>query len=250
MSTAQQVPLLPEIANGKASLPERLIELALAQNIDADKLAKLMELKLTWDREEARKAYIAALQQFKANPPQINKTKHVQFPSSKGGDVDYWHAQLEDIVPLIGEALRAVGITHSWRTSDANGKTTVTCVFTHKDGHSQDESTLSGPPDTSGGKNNVQAIGSTVTYLQRYTLLSACGLAAKGTDNDGRTEGLSETAIDEFCCGMMDARSFEELQQRFAEAWKVAKAADDKEAQKRFMALKESKKKELREFHQ
>lgn len=40
-------------------------------------------------------------------------------------------------------------------------------------------------PDNSGSKNAIQAVGSTVTYLQRYTLLAATGLAAAGQDDDG-----------------------------------------------------------------
>jgi uncharacterized protein YyaL (SSP411 family) len=60
----------------------------------------------------------------------------------------------------------------------------VTCVlFGH--GHSE-ETTLSGPADASGSKNAIQAIGSTLTYLQRYSLVQALGLAA-AEDDDGNT---------------------------------------------------------------
>jgi hypothetical protein len=45
---------------------------------------------------------------------------------------------------------------------------------------------MSAPDDQSGGKNAIQARGSTVTYLQRYTLLSAFGLVAADEDDDGR----------------------------------------------------------------
>jgi hypothetical protein len=43
---------------------------------------------------------------------------------------------------------------------------------------------MSGEPDTSGGKNNIQAKGSTMTYLQRYTLNLALGICTED-DNDG-----------------------------------------------------------------
>src|SRR5207245_959863 len=35
-------------------------------------------------------------------------------------------------------------------------------------------------------KNAVQAVGSTVSYLQRYTLLAGTGMAAADQDDDGR----------------------------------------------------------------
>jgi hypothetical protein len=49
-----------------------------------------------------------------------------------------------------------------------------------------DQASLGAAPDKTGGKNNIQAIGSTCTYLSRYLTLLLLGLAAKGQDNDGR----------------------------------------------------------------
>ena len=46
---------------------------------------------------------------------------------------------------------------------------------------------MRGPSDDSGSKNKLQAIGSTVSYLQRYSLMSILGLAAKGVDDDGNS---------------------------------------------------------------
>mgnify|MGYP000541184124 FL=1 len=71
----------------------------------------------------------------------------------------------------------------------------VTCILSHRDGHSE-ESSLSGPADASGSKNAIQAIGSTLTYLQRYTLVQALGLAA-GDDDDGKAGGIGDGAITE-----------------------------------------------------
>jgi hypothetical protein len=38
---------------------------------------------------------------------------------------------------------------------------------------------MSAPPDTSGSKNPIQAIGSTQSYLERYTALALLGIATK-----------------------------------------------------------------------
>jgi hypothetical protein len=43
------------------------------------------------------------------------------------------------------------------------------------------------PPDTGGAKGAGQAIGSSMTYGQRYSLCAAFGIVTKGLDNDGRT---------------------------------------------------------------
>jgi len=63
----------------------------------------------------------------------------------------------------------------------------VTCVVSHVDGHSE-ENTLSANNDTSGSKNAIQAVGSAVTYLERYSLKAALGLAA-AEDDDAQAAG-------------------------------------------------------------
>lgn len=225
--------------------PMVLMERAIEKNMDASQLAVLMDLQLKWQANEARLAYVTAIQTFKSNPPGINKTKKVSI-STRGGDaMAYSHAELDKITDIIGSALKAVGITHAWRTSDVGGRTTVTCVLTHAMGHSEDAATLSGPADTSGGKNNIQAIGSTVTYLQRYTLLSATGLAAKGLDDDGKTEGLPETTITDYVVKMKDESDLPSLKATFNECYQKSKAANDVEAQGRFIKVYETRKREL-----
>ena len=64
----------------------------------------------------------------------------------------------------------------------------VTCTLTHEQGHSESV-TLSAPFDTSGSKNAIQAIGSTITYLERYTLLAITGLSASDMEDDGAKGG-------------------------------------------------------------
>jgi hypothetical protein len=44
---------------------------------------------------------------------------------------------------------------------------------------------MSAPADKSGGKNDIQAMASTVTYLRRYTLTGALGITTGNDDNDG-----------------------------------------------------------------
>jgi hypothetical protein len=62
----------------------------------------------------------------------------------------------------------------------------VTCILS-KGGY-REENSLPGPADTSGSKNPIQAIGSTVTYLERITLKAALGLSATD-DDDGNSAG-------------------------------------------------------------
>lgn len=152
-------------------------------NIDIDKLSKLLDVQERWERNEAKKAYVEAMAAFKASPPTIKKDRHVKFDTQKG-KTEYFHASLENVTATINQALSKHGLTASWTTVQNNGSVTVTCVITHVFGHSESTS-LTSAPDTSGSKNPIQAIGSAVSYLQRYTLLSLVGLATEGQDDDG-----------------------------------------------------------------
>jgi len=152
-------------------------------NMDVEKLKELLDLQERWDANQAKKAYVEAMSKFKANPPEILKDKTVGYKDTK-----YNHASLHNVTTKINSALSKHGLTASWVTSQDGGSIKVTCKITHLMGHSE-ETCLSAPPDNTGSKNVIQAIGSTVTYLQRYTLLALTGLATHDQDDDGAGAG-------------------------------------------------------------
>jgi hypothetical protein len=164
--------------------PTTMLSIAVQQGADLDKLEKLMELGRTWKADLAREAYFKAISKFRKEAVEIVKSRRVHYQTSKG-PTDYLHADLADVVNAAVPALSKHGLSHSWKTSQGvEGLVTVTCVLSHQLGHSE-ETSLFATPDTSGSKNAIQAIGSTITYLERYTFLAITGLAAKGQDQDG-----------------------------------------------------------------
>lgn len=169
--------------------PAALLQIAMDQGADLDRLERLYDMQLKWEANEARKAFVAAMAEFKKNPPEILKDKHVSFENNKGGITQYNHATIGGACEKIIPALAALGFSHKWNVhqpENSNGLIVVTCVVTHALGHSE-ETTLKASRDSSGGKNDIQAVSSTITYLERYTLLAAVGLAPKDMpDDDGR----------------------------------------------------------------
>ena len=190
MSKAQAVAKVEPQGQTIAITPMQMLQIAVERGADLDKLQQLMDLNDRWEANEAKKAFVVALNDFKTNPPAIIKNKHVSF-AGRGGGAEYDHATLDHVSGEIGKALSEHGLTHRWEINqgaDASDvRITVTCVLTHEKGHSERVS-MWALPDDSGAKNKIQAIGSTVTYLQRYTLLAATGLAA-GPDDDGKMAG-------------------------------------------------------------
>jgi hypothetical protein len=174
-----------------ALTPMDLLQAAQERGADIDQLQKLMELQLRWEENEARKSYNRAISSFKSENIRIVKDAVVDFSSQKGR-THYRHATLANVVAQVTEAMSKYSLSHSWSTAQAGELITVTCRVSHVDGHSESVS-LSASPDTSGNKNSIQAIASTVTYLERYTLLSSLGLATH--DDDGKGAGDEEVDL-------------------------------------------------------
>lgn len=162
----------------------RIIDKAVDANQGVELVERLLAVHERIEANEARKSYNAAIAALRADLPAIVKDQEVDYPSKKAGRVFYLHEQLAQIVEDLSPPMAKHGLSFRWRTDASNPQLIqVTCVVTHAAGHSE-ETTLFGPPDDSGNKNALQAIASTVSYLQRYTLKAAIGVAA-GKDDDG-----------------------------------------------------------------
>ena len=171
-----------------ALTPMDMIHTALDKGLAIDKLLDMQE---RWEANEAKKAFTAAMTAFKADPPELTKNKTVGF-----GKTSFKHVSLDQICDVVGGALSAHNLSHRWDIKQADGLISVSCIITHELGHSVSTS-MQASSDTSGSKNIIQAMGSTVTYLQRYTLLAATGLAAKDQDDDGNGFGGAHGPINE-----------------------------------------------------
>lgn len=170
--------------------PAQLIQAAVGSGMKPEDLNAYLAAQERWEANQAKKAYNKAMAEFKANPPKIMKDRKVAYK-----DVRYSHASLANVVDKLTSELSKYGLSASWRTQQ-NGQIVVTCRITHVQGHSE-ETSLSAEKDASGSKNAIQAIGSTVTYLQRYTLLSALGLATYSQDDDAAGAGTDPEITEE-----------------------------------------------------
>ena len=174
-----------------AVTPDQMLKIAVERGADVTQLEKLMDLHERWENREAEKAFVQAMNAFRADPPRLTKNHRVDYTTNKGR-TQYDHATLDHVCEVIGCALANVGISYRWQTTQVeSGAVQVTCILTHRDGHSE-KTALQAMPDQSGGKNAIQAVGSVVTYLERYTLLAATGMAAEDQDDDGRIGGAAQ----------------------------------------------------------
>ncbi len=184
LPATRNAPAAPLVAGNPHA---NLLQLAIEQGRDLATLERLMDLQERWEVNQARKAFVAAMAAFKADPPTIVKNKKANYGQGKAA---YEFAGLDQIAAVIGAALAKHGLSASWRTEQLEGgRVRVTCSLRHELGHSE-ETSLEAGADTTGSKNPIQAVGSTITYLSKYTLLALTGLAASDQDDDGAAGGV------------------------------------------------------------
>ncbi|WP_445494630.1 ERF family protein [Photorhabdus sp. SF281] len=173
-----------EVAN-VSNAPMKLIEMAVSSNADIDKLEKLLELQTKWEAGQSRKEFLDAMASFQSAVPTIKKLKSADFGNGKA---KYKYASLDDISEQIKPYLQQHGLSYRFEQKMENGVITVKCIVSQRSGH-QESCEMSSTPDASGGKNNIQQSASAITYLRRYTLTGALGIATADEDIDGRLPG-------------------------------------------------------------
>jgi hypothetical protein len=164
-----------------AVTPMDMLNRAVESGAGLEMVEKLMSLQERWETGQARKAFDKAIASAKAKITPIQR-------NAKGHN-DKRYADFAAIAKVVDPILSEHGLSYRFRTAQSD-RISVTCILSHEDGHSE-ETTLSGPADASGSKNAIQAIGSTLTYLQRYSLVQMLGLAASN-DDDGKSAADTE----------------------------------------------------------
>jgi hypothetical protein len=159
----------------------------LAPAVGIDGVRELMTMRREERALEAAREFNVAMASAKAEFEPIVKTHLVEYGKDEK-KTSYKHETLGDIA-IVDPILAKHGLFTRYRaTSNLNEPISVTCIVSHKLGHSE-ETTLKAGADNSGGKNSIQSMASTVTYLQRYTKILALGIATKHGDDDGRAAG-------------------------------------------------------------
>lgn len=191
----------PQAVTLDQSNPMDMISMAVSQGANIETLERLMALKREHDKEVAKKAFTEALSKFQEECPEIRKTKHVDVDLKSGGKMKYSYAPLPDIDRQIKTLMVKHGFTKEWKPSYTDkGKIRITCILTHIGGHST-ETPMEADADTSGSKSAIQAQGSSITFMQRYTLLGALGITTADEDIDGR---MAELDVDKLHAQYME----------------------------------------------
>ena len=158
--------------------------------VDVEKLERVIALQERAHSQASRVEYFAALAGLQAKLPKIGKGGTIH---QKGGQKvrNRYSKMGDDILPAIKPLLAEYGFSIRWRTGffveDERKMIRITGLLSHKFGWSE-ESVFEAPPDVHDSRNYVQALGSTISYGHRYTMVDLLNLemADDVADDDGQ----------------------------------------------------------------
>lgn len=186
-----QLPAVSEAAAESAALISMIERAALNPAVDIDKMERLLAMKERIEARRAEMAFNTSLSAMATELPDIDERGSIK---NNAGQVQSTYALWEDIQAVIKPILQRHGFALRFRSGlHDDGRPTVTGVLSHVAGHT-DQTTLVLPIDSSGSKNNVQGIGSSTSYGQRYTAKLLLNLTSRGLDDDGKSAGMGQAA--------------------------------------------------------
>ncbi|WP_208441684.1 ERF family protein [Bartonella raoultii] len=171
---------------------ELILERALQSDVDLDRLKSLLELREKEIERQERQDFIRDLSAMQMEYKNIEQNALNTHTKSIYTTLDKYIDAIKE--PL---AKHHFALFSQIKEQNSNG-ITVEMTLTHKSGN---EISTQGtfPFDTTGSKNSIQAVGSTITYARRYLLGMLLNVARKEDDTDGVTilAGISSEQMNE-----------------------------------------------------
>jgi hypothetical protein len=176
------------VATDSAAIIQVIERAALNPDVDVEKMERLYAMAERASARQAEQAFNAALAEMQPKLPVIE---------NRGETDKSKYAKWEDINDAIRPMLHEHGFALSFRVNRTEQMVSITGVLRHIGGH-HDETTLDLPVDTSGSKNAVQAVGSSVSYGKRYTAIALLNITSRDPvdrDDDGERAGLRRSEV-------------------------------------------------------
>lgn len=156
-------------------------------NVDVAKLEALLRMQREIVSDDARAQFNAALHAAQTETPRVQKNGRVDLGTGKGG---YDFATWEDMDAALRPVMQRHGFSLSFdMTTKEGGGAVVIGTLLHSAGHSK---TASVPLalDSGAGRNNLQAMGSTLSYGKRYVAEMLFNIVRVGHDDDSVRGGM------------------------------------------------------------
>lgn len=194
-------------APAPGSLIEAIFQMAARPDLDMDRFGQLMEWQEKLEARQARKAYFDAMALLQKELPTVDAKGAIVIHHKDDANKPVEqrriiqstkYARWEDINDALRGPLAAHGFALTFKADREADRVIVTGILSHREGHSE-QTVLPLAIDTTGSKNNVQAVGSSIAYGKRYTagmLLNFTSRAEADRDDDGKGAGELDARSD------------------------------------------------------
>jgi len=187
------------VKNESQQLMDLISALASNPQADVSKFNALLDLKERIEDKEAEKRFNEDYLKMSKELPRIKKDGSVEYKDKKTDKLEkaFNFATWENIDRAIRPILEKYGFALSFDTQPRadGGGAVVKGILLHVSGHKR-EASITLALDSSGGKNNIQGMGSTFSYGKRYTATMLLNLVTEGEDDDGIKAGLEFLDLD------------------------------------------------------
>lgn len=161
-------------------------------DVDIDKMRALLEMHEHVLKRNAETAFNAAFAEMQSELPEITENGQIKI----GEQVRSKYALFEDINDAVKPILQKHGFAVTFKTHTEAKSVTVTGILMHREGH-RESTDMMLEADTSGSKNGVQSIGSSVSYAKRYVLSALLNITTRGEDDDGARGNIQRVSDDQ-----------------------------------------------------
>jgi hypothetical protein len=164
------------------------------EHLDVDKMQAFFNLQCQVEDRDAKRLYIVARARLAPHLPVVPKSGKLEYENKdvKGQKILIAnYARWEDIERVLTPILAEHGFVMTFPAEPRpdGGGLMMRCVLSHVAGHSESTQPFPVPLDTSGGKNNIQAYGSSMAYGMRYSARVMGLFRVEGEDDDGVAAG-------------------------------------------------------------
>ena len=165
---------------------EKIFITAIEKNTPVETMERLLAMRDKMLADLAKQEFNAAMAEFQAACPTIQKHKKVY---DKNGKYRYSYAPMDDIIEQVKEPLQRFGFSYlitSDMENPGEGKgywINAQCKVTHRAGHFENSS-FKVPVDQSAFMSEQQKFASALTYAKRYAFCNAFGIMTGDEDND------------------------------------------------------------------
>lgn len=193
ITVAAPTPMVPAApVQEPNSLLPAIIEMAKDKAVDTSKLEAILKMQAELEERAARREAIEAFGRLSAALPRVKKNGTINLGKDQAGKPkgEIAFATWTDMDRVLRPALAAEGFTLSFNSAPREGGgLVVTGELMHRSGHVR-SATIPLPLDQGPGRNNLQAVGSTLSYGKRYLAEMLCNIV-RDDDDDGVKGGMA-----------------------------------------------------------